>query len=298
MPSRRALIIASIVFLVLGILLSLLPMYGSRRSESRMEEVSIRDVPKDFVLATNYLKLSTDAMVNASMGKPFSVPSNDDLDRLITRLKDYAMGINVGYGELAKVLMRASRAYLSMANASKYVIEILPDLSNVVAELREALRDLSMCRIDEALEIYRSIEKDLHNVRNNLSLASTNLLMVDEDALLSKGHRRILNRSLDTMLKLGESLASIEKLFQVIERDRSIVEAVCMGKNVDLNLVNRALEDLRNVEYRGSENLASEFYDAKQSLEDALLRIAMSYSTKTSGVQGHGAGYAVPSSDD
>jgi len=286
--------IASIsIPLLLAIIIALLLYYtyNPGTSESKNDYFSI---PRDFVKAIEHLKNSVYSLTNASEGFSYMSIPMKDLEDLYTRLEEYSLGIDVGYGSLGNKLMEAARNYALCVNASKDIASTLPIVANTSKILREALRDLQLCRIDKALEEYSRVRESVEYIMDNLGKASINLISIDPKALLSNKHREVVNLSIDRVVDTLDMYRSIDRLFNIVESYRNLLKIACSGKGIDRGSGMNIINSLNSIQ--GSGELAWEIVNTKNTIVDMIKKSMLS--NESSEAQGNGAGYVAPKSDD
>lgn len=216
------------------------------------------------------------------------------------------------------LVRRALLSYSNMSMASAYALPSLDRLHVILLNLSRALSLVEECKIDEALSLYKSLQGEISDVKQNLTIALRHSVIVDPDSLLSLDHKDI---ALNLTGKLREALLVLreaEKFFTIIEQYKDSISKLCGGGNISESKAESLAEDLARINPRRAGPLA---YNEASAARSILARLSgypgsgenSQYSdgqcgqgtgmgTSQQSGQGHqpgeGAGYRAPPSDD
>ena len=298
-----ALAVLSVVLLVA----SVLP--GFFTSPTGAEEAEPNPL-QDFVYAVAYLDLSAKCLDNASHGLFYSCPPKGAILNLTKKISMYRLGYGVPPGSIGIRVAKAANEYLNISVASYNITESLDYIPIALRSLRNALGNLSICRIGDAIESYESGGRAINMSIALLGDAIIHLYSVNTSNLLSHNHSRVVEYAEGVTEDVFKSLYQASKLMQIVKRYRSIFESLCR-----LNRLNRSValdqstcqcigNNLGSVKPEGV--LAIEIADALTNLEQLLSSAGASSSQSMPGgsqqgqgsgggvVTGGGAGYVSP----
>ena len=262
------------------------------------------NVLEDYVKAVQYLNKSSIAL-EASL-KGFGVSGYDfsDVYGVKRRLESYLYNVSAVYGSDDSFFVGVAKNYLYVASASVKGVEAYKDLNSSASTLREALELLALCRVDDALEKFGSVEYKVFRAMSSTASAIDVLGNVNNN-YLAENHVGVVNTSLRRFKNVFESLQAAYNVMQIAKSYRDVVEALCRGERIgDQQLLAGLKKELGNVKISGP--LSLETMNAINKLL-SLIQQNMSGQGQESNAQGgsssspgvgSGAGYAPPESDD
>jgi hypothetical protein len=216
------------------------------------------------------------------------------------------------------LIRRALLSYSNMSMASAYALPSLDKLHIILLNLSRALSLVEECKIDEAISLYKSLQGEVSDVKQNLTTALEHSVIVDLDSLLSLDHKDI---ALNLTKKLREAvlvLREAERFFTIIEQYRDSINKLCGGGNISKSEAESLAKDLMGINPRQAGPLA---YNEASAARSILARLGGypgsgvhgQYSGGQGGqstgmgtsqqsgqgyMPGEGAGYRAPPSDD
>jgi len=249
-----------------------------------------------FARAAELLNRSVDALKSVTHGlPPGPIPRPGECYDLGRRLVEMARRFS-GPDEASKALSRASEAYGALAFAASRFSNTTPLLQRVFPRVRRALLALAECRVDEALQLYRSVSGELRRAEHGLSQGLRSLASADPRALLSNEHRELRRVSAEDIGALVRGLGFADAVLRLAEDHRGLFEEACSGNSTALRAVAGALRGL-GVDPSRSGPLAYELY----AVLNTFARQGCPSCTSSAGGEGSGgggAGYAEPTTDD
>lgn len=253
------------------------------------------NILEDYVKAVHYLNRSSAALEGRLAGTKSMDFSINDAYYVRNRIQEYFHNLSLAYGSDNTFSVRVAKNYLYVADASTnstaaYYID--------VDGLREALQLLSLCKIDEALEKYDSVEENTSQALSNLAGAISVLSRVDKNSV-AENHVPIIEKSRERLEKVFNSLYNASMLMEIARRHREYIKMMCSRRPVNSSTLDgmfMLLSDLNRVRATGP--LSPEIMSARNALESLIQSYLQQRRSCSGNTSGSGAGYAPPESDD
>jgi len=253
------------------------------------------NILEDYVKAVHYLNRSSAALEGRLAGTKSMDFSINDAYYLRNRIQGYFHNLSLAYGSDSTFSVRVARNCLYVADASTnstaaYYID--------VDGLREALQLLSLCKVDEALEKYDSVEENTSQALSNVVRAISVLSRVDKNSV-AENHVPIIEKSRERLEKVFNSLYNASMLMEIARRHREYIKMMCSRRPVNSSTLDgmfMLLSDLNRVRATGP--LSPEIMSARNALESLIQSYLQQRRSCSGNTSGSGAGYAPPESDD
>jgi hypothetical protein len=253
------------------------------------------NILEDYVKAVHYLNRSSAALEGRLAGTKSMDFSINDAYYVRNRIQEYFHNLSLAYGSDNTFSVRVAKNYLYVADASTnstaaYYID--------VDGLREALQLLSLCKVDEALEKYDSVEENTSQALSNLAGAISVLSRVDKNSV-AENHVPIIENSRERLEKVFNSLYNASMLMEIARRHREYIKMMCSRRPVNSSTLDgmfMLLSDLNRVRATGP--LSPEIMSARNALESLIQSYLQQRRSCSGNTSGSGAGYAPPESDD
>jgi len=149
--------------------------------------------------------------------------------RLASRLAELEANVSGAGGWLGERLTRGIEAYRYTALSVYNVSKGYPSLRRGVPALARALDLLAACRVEEALEAYRSNRVAIEGAVGVLLDAEAEAAMVDPGAALFREHVAVLEAYSRDVAALARSAEAARGLLELVSRSPGLGEALCRG---------------------------------------------------------------------
>ncbi len=213
-----------------AILLALFAATLYRPPRSQID-VKPEDLPRLFVEAAQGLNRSTALLNRSVMGAEASDRELAEDMRRVSRLLAWAaVNGSLGEGDLAEKLRRSSAAYSRLAEAAAEVEGLAEEISGLSGRAHEMLVLAENCNITGARAVAEELAPLLADARARARSVLDILSGVDEENLLSPGHREVYRAAYASVLRAYLMLGELEKVADMLRSgDPATLEKVCVA---------------------------------------------------------------------
>lgn len=219
---NKLLVLAAILALLASLLITYVRFGGG-------ENIDIREVPGLFVEAAHGLNQSRIVLEHTVAGEDVRYRGlADKMKALSEKLRYVYEKADLGEGELADKLRNASRSYSDVAYGAYRMLELSGELRELKGPIDEMFTMLSHCDIAGAKKAASELGPKLEKLKEESRELMILLSGIDENSLLSEGHRRILERGVDDATKLYLMLAELTKVKDILaQTDEKVLKNAC-----------------------------------------------------------------------
>lgn len=293
---RDPLILASLLIMLLSIAYI---VYSFRPFATGSENVNILE---DYVKAVHYLNKSSTALEKRLAGSTSIAIDFDtsDVSEVRNGIEKYMNNLSLVYGSKDAFFVNVAKNYLYTAEGAVNSTAAYYAINSSVDGVREALHLLALCRVNEAIERFSSVEAEVLKALSSIARAISALKRIDK-GFVSETHLPVINASLKRLEKSFESLYNAYTLMEIAKQYREYIELMCSGEPVNntnalSNLLNRVSE------VKASGPLSIDIANAKNAIQQLLQDYMRRHGGQQGGEEGKGvgggAGYAPPESYD
>lgn len=263
-------------------------------------EVRPEELPKLFVEAAQGLNRSTLLLNQSVMGAKVSdKPLAEEMERVSRLLAWAAVNGSLGEGELAERLRASSAAYSRLAAAAAQMEALAETLSRISGPAGEMLSLAENCNITGARAAAEKLAPLLREARARAKEVLDTLSGVEEDSLLSPGHRAIYRGAYGSALRAYLMLGELEKVADLLlSGDPGTLEKLCVAARCGGCTPGVAPGDLAQRLSRLNPGDAWAYGYQVSRIKSWLTALTGQQGGSQQGGQGAGAGSGGPSGED
>ncbi len=194
--------------------------------------LEVKDLPNLLVEAMQGLNHSTRLLSSAVSGSRAN--ASDHVRRMETvaaLLSDADELPELRDSELGEQLRKAAASYAHAASAAARIASAAEGVSAASYELREFLEGVRRCDFLKARESAPALQRWLREALADVGKALTHLAEVDEEALLSDGHKEVYYRAAEHVSRIAKVLGNLLAAAELVQlANASALEEACLGR--------------------------------------------------------------------
>lgn len=225
--------LSNATFLIFALLLfMLLALTYYNPPKPAYASLDVKDLPNLFVEAIQGLNYSTRLLSSALKGSPVNASNHIHRMETITALLINASDLpELWSSELGEQLREAAVSYAYSASAAADVASAAEDISVSSHKLQEFLEGIRRCDFLRARKSAPALERELQVALMVIDRALVHLARVDNEALLSDGHKRIHYDAIKQVSQTAKALKNLLVAAKLVQlADVNALEKACLGK--------------------------------------------------------------------